>query len=52
MHRKWRWFKKKLTNDKFNDMNERSGLYNEDRFNNTVFHEAIALKDKKFESHI
>jgi hypothetical protein len=33
-------------------MNERFVLNNDDRFNNVVFHEAIALKDEALESLI
>ncbi len=51
-HHKWRWFQKKLTNDKLNDMNEHFGPYNDDCFNKTLFHEAIAVKDKRLESLI
>jgi hypothetical protein len=43
---------KKLTIDELNDMNKRFGPYNDDRFNATIFHEAIAVKDKRFESLI
>jgi hypothetical protein len=51
-HCKWRWFKKKLTNDKLNDMSERFGPYNDDPFNKVIFHEAIVVKDKRLESLI
>jgi hypothetical protein len=44
--------KKKLTNIEFNDMNERFILNNDDCFNKTIFHEAIAVKDKALESLI
>ncbi len=43
---------KKLTNDKLNDMNKRFGPYNDDCFNKTFFHEAIAVIDKRLESPI
>jgi hypothetical protein len=53
-HHKWRWFQfqKKLTNDELNDVNKCFGPYNDDRFNETIFHEAIAVKDKRLESLI
>jgi hypothetical protein len=44
--------KKKLPNNELNDMNERFVLNNDDRFNKTIFHEAIAVKDKALESLI
>jgi hypothetical protein len=43
---------KKITNDKLNDMNKCFGQYNDDCFNKTIFHEAIAVKDKRLESLI
>jgi hypothetical protein len=43
---------KKLTNDELNDMNKRFGPHNDDRFNETIFHEAIAVKDERLESLI
>jgi hypothetical protein len=45
-------FKKKLTKDELNDMNERFVPNNDDHFNDTIFHEAIAVKDKALESLI
>jgi hypothetical protein len=33
-------------------MNEHFGPYSDDRFNETIFHEAIAVKDKRLESLI
>jgi hypothetical protein len=33
-------------------MQERFGPYNDDLFNETIFHEAIAVKDKRLESLI
>ncbi len=33
-------------------MNERFGPYNDDSFNETIFHEAIAMKDERLESLI
>ncbi len=44
--------KKKLTKDELNDMNERFVPNNDDCFNNTIFHEAIVVKDKALESLI
>ncbi len=44
--------KRKLTSDELNDMNNRFGPYNDDHFNETIFHEAIAVKDEKLESLI
>ena len=43
---------KKITNDELNDMNKRFGPYNDDCFNETIFHEAIVVKDKRLESLI
>ncbi len=43
---------KKLTNDKLNDTNKRFGPYNNEHFNQTIFHEVIAVKDKRLESLI
>jgi hypothetical protein len=34
------------------DMNKRFGPYNDDPFNETIVHEAIAVKDKRLESLI
>ncbi len=36
---------KKLTKDELNDMNEHFVPKNDDRFNDTIFHEANAVKD-------
>ncbi len=44
--------KKKLTNDELNDMNEHFIPNNDDRFNDTIFYEAIAVKDEALESLI
>ncbi len=41
--------RKKLTNDRLNDMNERFGSYNGDHFNKMIFHEAIAVKNERLE---
>jgi hypothetical protein len=38
--------RKKLTKDELNDMNECFVHINDDPFNNTIFHKAIAVKDK------
>ncbi len=43
---------KKLTNDELNDMNEYFVPNNDDRFNEMLFHEAIAVKGKALESPI
>jgi hypothetical protein len=43
---------KKNTNDELNDMNKRFGPYNDDHFNKMIFHETIAVKDKRLESLI
>ncbi len=43
---------KKLNNDKLNDMNKRFGPYNDDCFHETIFHEAIAVKNKRLKSLI
>ncbi len=43
---------KKHANDKLNDMNKRFSSFNDDRFNDTIFHEAIAVKDERLESLI
>jgi hypothetical protein len=42
-------FQKKLTNDELNDMNERFVPNNDDRFNETIFREANAVKDEALE---
>jgi hypothetical protein len=43
---------KKTTNDELNDMNQRFVPNNDDCFNKTIFHEAIAVKNKALESLI
>jgi hypothetical protein len=51
-HSRWRLLNKKLTNDELNDMNERFVPNNDDRFNDTIFHEDIAVKGEVLESLI
>ena len=51
-HRRWRLFQKNLTNDELNDINERFVPNNDDCFNETIFREAITVKDEALESLI